>query len=160
MTDNLPRSQPRTPGRLRQMDRAQVEHAIGERLADARALWQTGRRESALLLALVAVAARGKLELPDVKRNGDNFRAYLRRTHDWTIEVEFRGQLVNTDQLLYKYLRCQLAHEAGLPIDIVIDDQLDKPGALTIRAGGAPECVVRLTPAWFDFLCRVAEHPV
>lgn len=145
--------------KIRGMDRTRTEHSITERLADAQALWQAGRRESALLLALVAVAARGKLELPNVKRDGDNFRAYLRRTHDWTIEVEFRGQVVNTDQLLYKYLRCQLAHEAGLPVDIVIDDQLDERGALTIRAGGAPEYVVRLTPGWFDFLCRIAKHP-
>lgn len=134
------------------------ERGINDRIADARVLWGARRRGSAILLALVAVAARGKRDLPQVTGDRRNFLETLNRAHTWRIEVEFRGRLLDTDSLLYEHLRCMLAHEAHLPADIVVDDALGE--GLAIRAAGGDDATLRLSPGWFDFLCRVAATPI
>lgn len=89
------------------MDRDHITRGIAERLADARLLWASNRRQSALLLALVAVAAHSRLEHPSL---GDRtaFETYLRSTHGWTISVEFRGKQVTIDHVLYRWMRCRV----------------------------------------------------
>ena len=47
-------------------------------------------------------------------------------------------------------------HNAAVPLDIEIDDQLG-PG-LTVRAGGYPEYLLKLSPGWFDFLVGLASE--
>lgn len=138
------------------MDRNHITQGIEERLADARLLWAANRRQFALLLALVAVAARSRLERTSL---GDRtaFETYLGSTHDWTISVEFRGKQVTIDHLLYKWMRCELAHTASLPLDVLVDDELAALGELAVRAGGAPEYVVRISPAWFDYIYDAAR---
>jgi len=134
-----------------------VASGIQARVADAGVLWAAGRRESALLLGLVALASRARAEHRHI---GDReaFTAYIRQLHGWTISVEYRGQQVDTDQLLYKWLRCELVHAGSLPPDIQFDDSLGQPGdGLAIRAGGAPEYCVLLSPSWFGFICRAAS---
>lgn len=64
--------------------------AITDRLVDADLLWRHGRREGALLSALVAVAATAQRAFPGA-RDGDAFRRFLREQHDWTVSVEYRG---------------------------------------------------------------------
>lgn len=128
--------------------------AIRDRTNDARFLWDQRRRESALLLALVAVAARARLQHPKL---GDRER-FVRTLEDAMsarISVEFRGRQHPIEELLYKWLRCELVHSGGIPQDIVIDDAL-APG-LSLRAGGAPEYVLKLSPGWFEHLIVVAD---
>jgi hypothetical protein len=72
------------------------------------------------------------------------------------ISVEFRGEQCPIEHLLYKWVRCELMHNAAVPLDIEIDDQLG-PG-LTVRAGGAPEYLLKLSPGWFDFLVDLASE--
>jgi hypothetical protein len=124
-----------------------------DRIEDARFLWDRGRRGSGLLLACAAVAARARREHPDAG-DGDGFRRLIRESLSIELSVEFRGQLRPIEQLLYKWVRCELMHTAAVSVDIEVDDQLGEE--LALRAGGAPEHVLKLSPGWFDFLISVA----
>ncbi len=135
---------------------AHIEEGIRTRLADARLLWLAGRKGSAFLLALVALAARSRLERPNASGDRDAFESYLRSTHPWAIQVEYRGKLFTTDQLLYKWMRCELVHTSRLPIDLVIDETFASDD-LAVRAGGAPEYLLKMSPAWFEYICSAAE---
>jgi hypothetical protein len=73
------------------------------------------------------------------------------------LSVEFREKQWPIEQLLYTWVRCELVHNATVPIDIEIDDELGD--GLTVRAGGAPDYVLKLSPGWFDFLISVASQP-
>lgn len=126
--------------------------SIDDRLADAELLWQHGHREGALLSALVAVAATARRAHPDIHSDAAAFRRFLRSKHDWTISVEYRTKQTDLDQLFYKWLRCELVHQASLPVDLRVDDQFADPNSLTVKAGGPPDHVLLLTPAWFHFL--------
>ncbi len=56
------------------------------------------------------------------------------------------------EHLFYKWLRCQLVHEAGLPHDIEIMDE-KKQGWMSIRAGGGkPEYLLKVGSGWFHYL--------
>ena len=136
----------------------QIVAGIRERVADADLLWSHGRREGALLSILVAIAATARLACPDVHGDRRQFVAFLKTTHGWTIAVEFRGQQVDVDTLFYKWLRCQLVHEAYLPLDLKIDDSFTDPGACGVRAGGAPEFTVLISPGWYVFFRDAIGH--
>jgi hypothetical protein len=57
--------------------------------------------------------------------------------------------------IFYKLFRCQLLHEAGMAMDVEFLDDVPET-ALSIRAGGAPEYVLKLSPGWFHALVRAA----
>lgn len=79
--------------------------------------------------------------------------------HDGRVSVGYRGEQVDVDHLLYKWLRCQLVHEAGPPTDLRIDDDFAEPDSLSVRAGGDPCYTVLITPGWFYVLVDlVARH--
>lgn len=124
------------------------------RLEDAELLWAAGRREGALLCALVAVAAASRDSHPDLRDDHKAFVALLKSRHSWTISVEYRGRLYDLDDLFYVWLRCELVHKAVIPVDIRVDYRLS---GLSVRAGGAPEQVLLIAPDWFDFLAGVAR---
>lgn len=124
-----------------------------DRIEDARFLWDQGRRGSGLLLACAAVAAQARREYPKAG-DGEGFRRLIRESLSFELSVEFRGEQRPIEQLLYKWVRCELMHTAAVPLDIEIDDELGD--GLALRAGGAPEYVVKLSPGWFDFLLSVA----
>lgn len=130
--------------------------SIESRLADAELLWQNGRREGALLNALIAVAAAARKVHPHNK-DRDAFVAFLKSQHVWTMAVEFRGQPVDLDDLFYRWLRCELVHTGSLPMDLRVDGQLE---GWTVRAGGAPEYVLLVGPDWFHFLVSAARSAV
>lgn len=129
---------------------------IHDRLADAGVLWDAGRREGALLSVLVAITAAARIEHPK-RGDGEAFRAFLGARHTWSISVAYRGQQVTVDQLIWKWLRCELAHQATLPIDIQFGEPKEDPDQLWIRAGGAPEYRVRLSTGWYQWLRTIAE---
>ena len=124
-----------------------------DRLKDAELLWAYGRREGALLSIMIAVAASARSAHPALK-DQDAFVTFLKSRHTWTISVEYQGKHWELDQLFYKWLRCELVHKAGLPVDIRIDDTLK---GLEVRAGGAPAYVLLIAPDWFDFLASAAN---
>lgn len=125
-----------------------------DRIEDAEFLWRTGRRGSGLLLACVAVAARARREHPGA-HDGRAFEQLLEDELSIRLSVEFRGEQVPIERVLYKWIRCELIHTAAVPVDIEIDDGLGE--GLRVRAGGAPDLVLKLSPGWFDFLIAVAS---
>lgn len=126
-----------------------------DQVEDAKFLWQEGRRGSGLLLACVGVAARARREYPEA-RDGDAFARLVADHIPGSLSTEFRGELWPIERLLYTWVRCELIHTGAVPLDIEIDDGLGYEG-LSIRAGGAPELLLKLSPSWFDFLVSIAE---
>lgn len=131
--------------------------SIDERLRDADVLWTGGRREGALLSILVAITGAARVSYPDAKGDGDAFRRFLADRHTWTTKIEHRGKLVDFDQLMWKWLRCELAHTGSLPVDVQFFPEDDDPDDLRIQAGGAPGYCVRLSDGWYWWLRRLVE---
>jgi hypothetical protein len=126
-----------------------------DRVEDAKFLWREGRRGSGLLLVCVGVAARARREYPGTG-DGNAFARLVADHLSASISVEFRGTLWPIERLLYTWVRCELVHTGAVPLDIEIDDGLRHEG-LSVRAGGDPERVLKLSPSWFDLLVSVAE---
>lgn len=129
---------------------------IGDRVKDAEVLWNSGRYEGALLNVLIAVAATSRLRFANRKEVSDNqaFTQFLEATHQPIRGVEFRGKIESMPRIFYKWLRCELVHEGALPIDIEFLPN-EQPGAMLIRAGGAPDYVLQLSHGWFFYLVQV-----
>jgi hypothetical protein len=127
--------------------------SIANRLADARYLWKAGRVEGAFLNVLVATAAAARTVFPDEKSDRRAFELFVASTSRAKVAVEFRGQLHSIEHILYVWLRCELVHDGTIPLDIelVPDDDHDK---LWVRAGGAPDYVLKLSYGWFHHLFR------
>lgn len=127
--------------------------SIRERIEDALFLWENDRLEGALLSALVAVASTSRLRFPDRSAVSDReaFERFVCAAHTVRLSVEYRGEVHPIEHILYKWLRCELVHEGSVPVDIefMLDDH---PGALSVRAGGAPEFVLKLSRGWLHHL--------
>ncbi|MDD5056969.1 MAG: hypothetical protein PHQ60_03775 [Sideroxydans sp.] len=123
------------------------------RIDDATFLWKHGHKEGAFLMALVAIAATSRLRFPNRKAvsDGDAFEQFLTSVRPGRIGAEYRGEMHSVEHIFYKWLRCALIHESGLPEDIKFMPDI-KPGTFTIRAGGAPEYVLKLSNGWFNYL--------
>lgn len=133
--------------------------SIRARVEDAEFLWQHERYEGAFLSALSAVAATSRLRYPDRKatKDGDAFRKFLKGGKGGELGVEFRGDVHSIEHIFYKWLRCELVHEGGLPVDIQF--MPDAPlGALSIRAGGKPEFILKLSHGWFHYLLSLVTN--
>jgi len=93
--------------------------SIHERVEDALFLYQNGRYEGAFLTALLAVAATaGREEAKNKMGDRACFEAFLDRRRRGVLKVEFRGELHTIPHIFYKWFRCELVHEGGLPIDV------------------------------------------
>ena len=134
---------------------------IRERVEDAMILWEHGRLTGAFLNALIAVAATARKECPD-RSIGDRqcFESFLFRQRSQRWSLEYRGECRPTEEIFYKWLRCQLVHEGELPVDIEFMPD-DEPGQLAMRAGGAPEFVLKISHGWFhEIVGYVVRSPV
>ncbi|MGD1277429.1 MAG: hypothetical protein ABR964_09415 [Tepidisphaeraceae bacterium] len=127
--------------------------SVQARVDDALLLWKSGRREGAFLTALVAVAATARKRFPDRKAVGDRdaFERFLRTAHSVRLSAEYRGECHPIEHIFYKWFRCELVHEGELPIDIEFMAD-DDPRHLSVRAGGAPEFVLKVSESWFHHL--------
>jgi hypothetical protein len=127
--------------------------SIEARIEDALLLWKTGRREGAFLAALVAVAATSRKRFSDRKRVTDRnaFERFLQAAHSIRLSVEYHGECQPIEHIFYKWIRCELVHEGGWPVDIEFFT-LEEPGCLSARAGGKPEFVLKLSTSWFQHL--------
>jgi hypothetical protein len=114
-------------------------------------LWDADRREGAFLLALVSVAVRAKLEHPEINGDRAKYDAFIRSRLGPRISVEFRGEQVPLESVFYKWMRCELVHAGGLPVDVEFVEP-EEVGALSVRAGGAPDYVLQVSTAWFEQL--------
>ena|SRR5438128_1369457 len=139
------------------MHTAEEVMSIRQRIDDATYLWDSGRREGAFLSALIAVAAMSRRKYPQ-KGDREAFEQFLKDGCAARVSVEFRGELHPVEHIFYKWLRCELVHDAGIPIDIQFMAD-DGPG-LSLRAGGAPEYVLKLSYGWFHHLLNTAANAV
>ncbi|MDD2900899.1 MAG: hypothetical protein PHU44_00520 [Syntrophales bacterium] len=123
---------------------------IRERIDGALFLWKNGRAEGALLSVLIAVAATARLRYPKMK-DRECFEQFLRDTRLPVMRVEYRGECHPFEHIFYKWLRCQLVHEGGLPLDIQFIGE-DEPNSMSVRAGGAPEYILKIGYGWFNHM--------
>ena len=132
---------------------------ILDRVTDAEVLWREGRREGALLIALAAVAATARRRYTKGS-DRDAFERFLHDASSVRLSLEFRGEVHTVEHILYKWLRCELVHEGGLPPDVaVVPDPPDlRPGGRWARAGGAPDYRVLFSEAWFYFLLHAVQN--
>jgi hypothetical protein len=136
--------------------------SIRSRVEDALFLWENGRREGAFLSALIALAATARRQFPDRKTVGDRqaFEQFFTSAHSVRINVEYREKLHPIEHIFYKWLRCELVHEGEIPVDIqLVPDEED--GSMFVRAGGAPEYMLKVSYGWFYHLIHsVVNAPV
>lgn len=125
--------------------------SIRERVQDAKLLWDAERREGAFLVVLVAIAGRARREYPRSVGDRDAFARFIESRFRPRISVKFRGELRPLEQVFYKWMRCELVHDGGLPIDLRFKEDAES-GELSVRAGGAPNYVLLISPGWFDQL--------
>jgi hypothetical protein len=125
---------------------------IHNRIEDAELLWRNGRLEGAFLCALIAVAAAARLRYPSMK-DRERFEQFLRDAHSARLSVEYRGDCQPVEHIFYKWLRCQLVHEGSLPVDIQFMSG-DQPGSMSVRAGGAPDYILKIGHGWFHHMIR------
>lgn len=116
---------------------------IKHRIEDALFLWENGRLEGAFLCVLVTVATSSKQRFPNEK-DGIAFKKFLEESTSVRLSVEFRGQLYSIEHILYKWLRCELLHEAQIPVDVQFMPDTE-PNTIKVRAGGAPEYTLKLS---------------
>lgn len=106
--------------------------SIKDKITDAKVLYTNGRKEGALLSILVAVAATSRKRYPlGTKNDGDAFTSFLAEELPKVIRVKhfnvkYRNEMILLQDLLYKFVRCNLTHEANIPEDIKFEtsDQL------------------------------------
>ena len=136
--------------------------SIRNRYDDALALYQLGRFDGFLLSALVAAAATARRETPDhAVGDRETFEAFLAKSDacQRVLSVEFRGEQHSIPHIFYKWLRCELVHEGGIPFDIEFIGE-PQDGRLSLRAGGAPNYVLQLSHGWlFEILHLVRTSP-
>jgi len=127
--------------------------SIASRIQDAVMLWENGRTEGAFLLVLIAVAASSRRRYPDRKtiKDREAFERFLTEAMSARLHVEYRGDCHSVEHIFYKWLRCELVHEGGLPLDI---EFMSPDDGLSLRAGGAPEYVLKVSRGWFHHLVR------
>lgn len=131
---------------------------IKNRISDASLLWDSDRRESAFLLTVVSVAAVSRLRYPNDK-DGEAFRKTFQDFMRVSLKVEFRGQLESIENIFYKWIRCELIHEANIPIDIEFFDDKGND-KMSVRAGGHPEYKLKIGTGWFFHLKKsILEAP-
>jgi hypothetical protein len=125
--------------------------SIQKRVEDALLLYQNRRYEGAFLTALVAVAATARLEDQDRKmKDRECFEAFLDKKWRGVLKVEFRGELHTIPHIFYKWFRCELVHEGGLPIDV----EFIESDELSLRAGGGPNYTLKISHGWFHWLIK------
>lgn len=127
--------------------------SIQNRLDDAQLLWQSGRLEGAFVLALIAVAATARRTFPDTKGDRQAFEDFLSQGWFKRLSVEYREEVHLIYHIFYKWFRCELIHEGALPVDVEFMPD-PEPGALGIRAGGAPDYVLKVSYGWFQELVK------
>jgi hypothetical protein len=90
---------------------------VRKRVEDAELLWREGQAKGSLLMALISASATARRKCSKLN-DGEGFERLLLDARKWRLSLEFRGAQVPIERLLWKWLRCKLVHEAGLPVDI------------------------------------------
>jgi len=141
--------------------------SILTRLEDVRLMILNNRYEGALLNVLVATSATARKRFPKgTKGDRDAFEIFVAQETPNVMTTDglslfFQGQMRPLGEVLYKWLRCNLAHEAELPpeIEFVPDPA---PGLLHIgNAAGPPQKIILSHTLVFllaDMVIRAKEN--
>ncbi len=129
--------------------------SIANRISDAEILWNTEHKEGAFLCALIAVAATARKRFKNEKDSAA-FVRFLEQSTNVKMSVEFRGKLQALEFVFYKFMRCHLVHEGELPPDIRFTEEM-VPSQMSVRAGGAPEYILKIGTGWFFHLLQVVR---
>jgi hypothetical protein len=103
------------------------------------------------LLATVALVARARQDFSKPTCEGESFRRYIQSRFPPRLSVEYRGKQWPIADVFYKWFRCEVVHAGGLPVDIAFMDDIE-PGSLSVRAGGAPNYLLLISPRCLDQL--------
>ena len=122
--------------------------SIKNRIEDAQELWKHGKKEGAFLMMLIALAATARKRYPYPKyRDRDSFLKFWQDANPGIVAVEYLGECRPLGEIFYEWIRCQLVHQAELPVDIEFVDN-----GRSIRAGGAPEFKLLIGYGWINAL--------
>ncbi len=100
--------------------------SVRERIEDARILWEANRIEGAAIHVLIAFAATVRKRYPIPMKDCDAFKAFIsdevaKITNGPTKNVAFYydgKHGVTIEDIIYKFIRCELVHEGKLPENI------------------------------------------
>ena len=134
--------------------------SIRTRIEDAQYLWSADRLEGAFVLVPIAAAATARRMFPNEKSDRKAFEDFLDQGWFKRLSVEYRGEVHPINHVLYKWFRCELIHQGALPVDVEFMAD-SEPGVLGIRAGGAPDYILKVSHGWFQELIKtVADADV
>jgi hypothetical protein len=131
-------------------------NGIKNRIEDALILWEKGRWEGAFLCVLIAVAATAYKRYPKEK-DRDAFEKLICDSLKGVLAIEYRGECRPIEQIFYKWLRCKIVHEGGIPVDIQFMEE-KQMGTMSFRAGGAPDYVLKIGIGWFFHLVSIVTQ--
>lgn len=99
--------------------------SIQNRIRKAESDFAIGDYENSLIQVLIAVAATSKKRYPKLS-DRQAFETFLANDFGPSIgiiggyiKIAYRGEMHTMEHILYKFLRCNLLHEAEAPPDIV-----------------------------------------
>ena len=143
--------------------------SIRARVEDAIALYAAGRPEGALLSVLVAVAAtsrrRRPMHTPSARKpgkemgDGETFEAFLGEEminvcRVRNFNVQSRGKMHRLEHVFYRWLRCELAHAATLPRDVMFRTEPSTSRSIQIDTTTG----IALSHGWLDGLVDIVVH--
>jgi len=132
--------------------------SIAQRVEDAEFLWESGRFEGAFLSALVAFAATARRLRPLPTPDRQAFEALFAEQFGDGTTLRFRGEMISLGTLLYKWLRCELVHEGGLPVGLEIDPN-DTNSIFSMKM--IESLPVSIPATWYhSLIINVVGHPV
>jgi hypothetical protein len=127
--------------------------SVRDRIEDSKLLFNAGRLEGALISVLLAAAATSRKRYPDRKTMRDRaaFEQFLTDERPKVlggleVNIEFGGEMLRFESLLYRFVRSSLVHESQLEDSISFDYGdflLDKRGT-TDHFTFSSELVIRL----------------
>lgn len=132
--------------------------SIKARIADAEFLWEGGRKESAWVSALIALAATSKIRYPK-KKAGEAFRQFVRDIAVAIMTGEDGGPSPlsirygtptnhrTLEDILYEELRCNLIHEGELA-DVSLSESHIKDGKFETMMCGPPQGAAEIPDIW------------
>lgn len=124
--------------------------SIRSQVEDAKFLYENARYEGAFLIILAAVAATARIESGNIQGDRNQFEHFLNTRWRGVVGVEYRGECHPIATIFYKWFRCELVHAGGLPVDIELIDT----EKMSLRAGGYPEYVLKISRGWFHWLVQ------
>ena len=134
--------------------------SVRARLEDALFLWNAGRKEGAWTQVLIAAAATSRIRFPRPITDQQAFRSFIREVTPTIFDgvsppapggitvgfyTDVYGDGVDLDYLFYVHLRCNLVHEAVLPVEVKLSESRIVDGKLVADLQGTGKMSSPLT---------------